>query len=195
MKFGYARVSTKDQNLDMQLMSLTEAGCTKLFKEKQGAVKERPELVRLLDQLREGDTLVVWKLDRLGRSLRELIDLVAGLNEKGVQFVSLQDNIDTTTSHGKLIFNIFASFAEFERDLIRERTMAGLAAARSKGRVGGKPKGLTDEKKKTAYAAWHLTQEGKLKVSEIYKTLNISKATYYRYISFVSDNNKLRPNV
>ena len=151
MKIGYARVSTKDQNLELQTEALQKAGCEKIYKETQSAVKERPELQSMLNHLRQGDVVVVWKLDRLGRSLKHLIDLVTGFREKGIEFISLNDSIDTTTVQGRLTFNIFASFAEFERELIRERTMAGLQAARERGRIGGRKKGLSPEAKRTAY--------------------------------------------
>lgn len=136
--------------------------------------------------LRKGDGVVVWKLDRLGRSARHLINLVTMFREKGVEFISINDNMDTTTVHGRLIFNIFASFAEFERELISERTKAGVAAARAKGCVGGRKPGLSKESQKTAYAALHLADQ-ELPVSDILKQLNISKATYYRYLDFAKN--------
>ena len=145
MKIGYARISTIDQSLDLQIDALEKYGCKKIFKETKSAIKERPELEKMLEHLRDGDILVVWKLDRLGRSLKHLIDLVTGFREKGIEFISLNDAIDTTTAQGRLTFNIFASFAEFERELIKERTMAGLQAARERGRVGGRKKGLSKE--------------------------------------------------
>ena len=154
MKIGYARVSTKDQNLELQTAALQKAACEKIYKETQSAVKERPELQSMLNHLRQGDVVVVWKLDRLGRSLKHLIDLVSDFREKGIEFISLNDSIDTTTVTGRLTFNIFASFAEFERELIRERTMAGLQAARERGRIGGRKKGLSPEAKRTAYACY-----------------------------------------
>jgi len=156
MKVGYARVSTRDQNLDLQLEALKNSGCEEIFSEKISAVKERPELEKMISILRKGDIVIVWKLDRLGRSLRHLI-----FREKGVEFISLNDNIDTTTIHGRLIFNIFASFAEFERELISERTKAGLEAARKKGRVGGRKPGLNKESQNKAYMAYALTETDK----------------------------------
>jgi DNA invertase Pin-like site-specific DNA recombinase len=188
MRIGYARVSTKDQNLDLQLDALQKAGCEMIFREKQSAVKDRPELDKLIDQLRKGDTVVVWKLDRLGRSLKHLIDLMETMRQKETEFISLNDNIDTTTIQGRLIFNLFASFAEFERELIRERTMAGLRAAREKGRVGGRKKGLNDAQKTVAFAAWHLNEKNDQPVSEIIKVLKISQATFYRYLQYVREN-------
>ena len=137
---GYARVSTGDQHPDLQVDALEAAGCYRVFVDTaSGALAARPALDQLLDQLRPGDTLVVWKLDRLGRSLRHLVDTIAGLADRGVGFRSLQEQVDTTTSGGKLVFHIFAALAEFERDLVRERTSAGLAAARARGRTGGRP--------------------------------------------------------
>jgi DNA invertase Pin-like site-specific DNA recombinase len=195
MKIGYARVSTRDQNLELQIEALQKYGCEQLFQEKQSAVKDRPELDKMLNILRTGDIVIVWKLDRLGRSLRHLVDLMALFKAKGVEFISLNDNIDTTTIQGRLIFNLFASFAEFERELIRERTMAGLKRAKENGRIGGRKKGLTSDAKKTAYAAFHLTEENKKKpgesrysISDIIQLLKISRATYYRYLQFVKEN-------
>ena len=186
MKIGYARVSTQDQNLDLQIEALKKEECEEIFSEKLSAVKERPELEKMISILRKGDVVVVWKLDRLGRSLKHLIDLVAMFRDKGVEFISLNDNIDTTTIHGRLIFNIFASFAEFERELISERTKAGLAAARAKGRIGGRKKGLSKLAKGKALIAFHLS-EGDMLVSDILKQLNISKSTYYRYLEFAKN--------
>ena len=154
MRVGYARVSTKDQNLDLQVDALKNAGCGKVYQEVvSGAKTARPVLENLLANLRQGDVLVVWKLDRLGRSLKHLVALTNVLMERGVGLVSLNDPVDTTTAQGRLIFNIFASLAEFERDLIRERTQAGLVAARSRGRMGGRPSGLSKQAKATAMAA------------------------------------------
>ena len=151
MNIGYARVSTKDQSLDLQVDALRRAGCDKVYQEVvSGAKAERPVLDALLADLRPGDVLVIWKLDRLGRSLRHLVELASALLEKGVGLKSLNDPIDTTTSSGRLTFNLFASLAEFERDLIRERTQAGLTAARARGRLGGRPKGLAPQAETTA---------------------------------------------
>lgn len=188
MKVGYARVSTQDQKWELQTNELEKYGCEKIFKEKKSAVKDRPELDKLLNHLRSGDVVVVWKLDRLGRSLRHLIDLVAQFREMEVDFVSLSDNIDTTTAQGRLIFNIFASFAEFERELISERTKAGLKAAREKGRVGGRKPGLTDEAKTKAWAAHQLYENGEMPISQILKQLNVSRATFYRYLEWAKNN-------
>lgn len=183
MKFGYARVSSKDQNLDLQMDALKKEGCREIFHEVvSGAKSERTELTRLLGQLREGDVLVIWKLDRLGRSLKHLVSLVNDLIEKGIGLQSLNDPIDTTTSQGRLIFNIFACLAEFERDLISERTQAGLKAARARGRKGGRPKGLSEKAQSKAIAAEALYKEGELSVAEICQNLGISKATLYTYL-------------
>jgi DNA invertase Pin-like site-specific DNA recombinase len=148
---GYARVSTIEQNPGLQLDALHAAGCARVFTEEaSGAAAERPELARALDHLRAGDALVVWKLDRLGRSLRHLIDTVRALEDRGVGFRSLQEQVDTTTPGGRLVFHVFGALAEFERDLIRERTHAGLAAARARGRRGGRPSVMTAEKLRAA---------------------------------------------
>ena len=143
MKIGYARVSTQDQNLDLQWDALKQAGCEKIIEDTaSGGRRDRIGLERVREQLRPGDVLVVWRLDRLGRSLRHLIDLMAELETEKVGFQSLQESIDTTTPGGKLVFHIFGALAEFERNLIRERTRAGLEAARARGRKGGRPKPL-----------------------------------------------------
>jgi DNA invertase Pin-like site-specific DNA recombinase len=177
---GYARVSTTEQDASLQLDALHAAGCLKVFTDKaSGSLDRRPQLDRLLDQLRPGDTLVVWRLDRLGRSLKHLIRLIEDLAENDVGFRSLTEGMDTTTSGGKLVFSIFGALAEFERSLIRERTMAGLAAARSRGRVGGRPPVMTAEKIKVArqlYKAKDLT------VEEIAKTIGVSRKTVYRHL-------------
>ncbi len=186
MRIGYARVSTRDQNLDLQLDALRKAGCTDTYIYKEeitGAARERPQLQKLREQLREGDVVVVWKLDRLGRSLADLVHLVTEIQEKGAGLLSLNDNIDTTTPQGKLTFHIFAAIAEFEREIIRERTNAGLASARARGRKGGRPPGLSPEAKIKAAAATSLYQQKK-SVAVICNTLSISKKTFYKYIRF-----------
>lgn len=188
MKIGYARVSTRDQNLNLQIDALKIAGCTDAYfykEEISGVAKERPQLRRLLEQIREGDVVVIWKLDRLGRSLTDLVHLVNEIQGKGAGLLSLNDNIDTTTPQGKLTFHIFAAIAEFEREIIRERTNAGLAAARARGRKGGRPKGLTKESKVKAAAASSLHHQN-MSVSEICSTLSISKKTFYKYLRLVS---------
>lgn len=179
MKIGYARVSTKDQSLDLQIDALEKDGCEKIYTEVMSGTKsERPKLQEMLLNLRKEDIVVVWKLDRLGRSLKHLVELVNFFIEQGVGLRSLHDHIDTTTSQGRLIFNIFASLAEFERDLIQERTRAGLNAARARGRFGGKPKGLSKEAESIACAAETLYKEGNLSVNQIIKQLGIAKATF-----------------
>lgn len=183
MRVGYARVSTKDQSLDLQEDALRKAGCEEVFAEvASGAKTARPVLDDLLSRLRAGDVLVVWKLDRLGRSLKHLVTLAMELMEREIGLISLNDPIDTTTPQGRLIFNIFASLAEFERDLIRERTQAGLQAARARGRKGGRPPGLSKKAKATAMAAETLYREGQLSVQEICDQLGISKPTLYSYL-------------
>ena len=149
-----------------------------IFQEKKSAVKERPQLNKMISQLREGDTVVVWKLDRLGRSLRDLINLISSFKEKGVQFISLNDSIDTTTAQGRLMFNLFATFAEFERELISERTKAGMKNARAKGRKAGRKPGLSRQNRVKAWAALRLSRDEKKNLSarEIYQRLGISKA-------------------
>lgn len=179
MLVGYARVSTLDQNLDLQRDALDRAGCERVFTDTaSGAKAERAGLAAALDFLRPGDTLAVWKLDRLGRSLKHLIETVQELEGRGVGFRSLQESIDTTSSGGKLVFHLFAALAEFERDIIRERTQAGLAAARARGRKGGRPRALNDKK---AAMAQTLRQDPNRSIQEICETLRISRATFYRY--------------
>ena len=178
MTFGYARVSTTEQDEALQRDALAAAGVTMMFVDKvPGALQHRPALDELLGQLRAGDTVVVWRLDRLGRSLRNLIDLVGELQQRGVGLRSLTEQIDTTTPNGKLIFHLFAALAEFERDLIRERTVAGLAAARARGRQGGRPSVWTPEKLATARAMY---ESGQHDVSAIARVLGMSRASVYR---------------
>jgi DNA invertase Pin-like site-specific DNA recombinase len=183
MKIGYARVSTKDQSFDVQIDALKKAGCEKVYKDvASGARSERPALNEMIENLRSGDVLVIWKLDRLGRSLNHLIGLVNELMERGIGLKSVKDPIDTTTPQGRLSFNLFASLAEFERDLIRERTQAGLSAARARGRSGGRPKGLPKKAEATACAAETLYRERELSVQQIADKLGISKSTLYSYL-------------
>jgi len=179
MLIGYVRVSTTDQNLDLQKDALLAAGCERIFNDTaSGAKADRPGLTQALQHCRPADTLVVWKLDRLGRSLPHLVETVRDLVARGVGFKSLQENIDTTSSGGKLIFHIFASLAEFERDIIRERTKAGLSAARARGRKGGRPQGVDEKKKKAALA---LKKDRERSVKEICDIVGISRNTYYKY--------------
>jgi len=183
MKIGYARVSTQDQDLFLQLDALNDASCKKIYQEKiTGSTKERPQLIEMLEQIREEDVVIIWKLDRLARSLKDLVSLVNEIQEKGGALHSLNDQIDTTTPHGKFTFHIFAALAEFERDIIRERTKAGLAAARARGRKGGRPKGLSKKAQHTAIIAEKLYQERELTVKEICEQLSISKGTLYNYL-------------
>lgn len=183
MKIGYARVSTNDQNLDLQIDALTKEGCEKIYQDKiSGAKSERPELAKMKESLRSGDTVVVYKLDRLGRSLKHLIETIEEFDALEVSFKSLSDPIDTTTPQGKLIFNIFASLSEFERELIRERTKAGLKSARARGRLGGRPKGLSEEAEDKARICESLYREARLSANEIARNQCISKATLYKYL-------------
>lgn len=183
MRIGYARVSTKDQNLELQLDALAQVGCEVIFQERASGVKtDRPELERMLAQLRQGDVVCIYKLDRLGRSLKNLLELVADFESRGIGLKSLTDAIDTTTPQGRLVLNIFGSLAEFERDLIRERTRAGLEAARARGRKGGRRKGLSPEAQKKAMLAEVYYKEGKLGVDEIARTIGVSKMTFYKYL-------------
>lgn len=180
MLIGYARVSTQDQNPTLQHDSLTQAGCEKIFTEKaSGAQRERPQLLAALEYLRAGDTLVVWKLDRLARSLRQLIETVELLEKRGIGFRSLTENIDTTSPGGKLIFHIFAALAEFERDLIRERTTAGLAAARARGKVGGRPPSLTASDLTAAKA---LLRDPSITVEEAARRVGVTASTLHRHL-------------
>ncbi|MFD1913995.1 recombinase family protein [Halodurantibacterium flavum] len=180
MLVGYARVSTQDQNPALQLDALTAAGCEKVFTEKaSGAQRDRPELAAALSYMRSGDSLVVWKLDRLARSLPQLIETVAQLEAKGIGFRSLTEAIDTTTAGGKLIFHIFGALAEFERSVIRERTRAGLKAARERGRKGGRPPALSAADLAAAKA---LLSDPAITVDEVAARLKVSPATLYRHL-------------
>jgi DNA invertase Pin-like site-specific DNA recombinase len=177
LSFGYARVSTIEQNEDLQEDALKKAGCRRIFVDKaSGKLEHRPALDELLAQLRPGDTVVVWRLDRLGRSLRHLIDVVGELDRRGIALRSLTESIDTSTPGGKLIFHVFGALAEFERDLIHERTAAGLAAARARGRNGGRPTVWTAEKLSTARAMY----SGQHDVATIARVLGVSRASVYR---------------
>src|SRR5438105_4559167 len=178
MLVGYARVSTQDQTLDLQQDALEKAGCERILTDTiSGSIQERKGLEEALSFLRAGDSLVVWRLDRLGRSLKHLIETIAQLNARGIGLRSITESIDTTTSSGMLVFHIFGALAEFERDLIRERTQAGLVAARARGRLGGRPRGLSTQAEATALAAETLYREGQLSVRQIAAKLNIAKST------------------
>jgi len=180
MRIGYARVSTADQNLDLQRNALLAAGCQRIVEESGGgAAADRPGLTRLMDVVRQGDAVVVWRLDRLGRSLSHLIALTREIEARGAALVSLTESLDTASPGGRLVFHVFAALAEFERGLIRERTMAGLAAARARGRVGGRPKRLDAARRAMAVA---LYRERRLPVAEICRLYCISKPTLYAYV-------------
>jgi DNA invertase Pin-like site-specific DNA recombinase len=188
MRIGYARVSTHDQTLNLQQDALHKAGCDRIFTDTgSGAKVERKGLEEALTYVRNGDTLVVWRLDRLGRSLPHLITTMTALEERGIGFKSLTENIDTTTSGGKLIFHIFGALAEFERNLIKERTLAGLAAARARGRKGGRPKALTLEQQRIAQALYN---DPRNSIADICRTLKITKFTLYRNIDITASRRK-----
>src|SRR3954453_7941170 len=186
MMIGYARVSTTDRTLDLQLDALQKAGCAKIFTDTaSGAKAERKGLDEAISYVRAGDTLAVWRLDRLGRSLQHLIETIGELDARNIGFKSLTENIDTTTSGGKLIFHIFGALAEFERNLIRERTSAGLQAARERGRKGGRPKSLSGNK---VAMARQLYADKSNSVEDICKTLGISRTTLWRYVKVTRPN-------
>jgi DNA invertase Pin-like site-specific DNA recombinase len=181
MLIGYARVSTDDQNLNLQRDALQQAGCAKIYEDHLSGVKAaRPGLQQALEVARTGDVLVVWRLDRLGRSLKDLIEMVETLSERGIELHSLQEALTTTTSSGQLIFHLFGALAEFERNLIRERTQAGLKAARARGRKGGRPKALEPAKRQLALK---LYEERQHTIKEICRIMGISKPTLYNYIA------------
>jgi len=178
MKFGYARVSKNDQCLNIQIEKLTAAGCEEIYMEKaSGAKDERPQLKYLLGQLRKGDTVCVVRLDRLGRRMNSLVELIKDFQTREIEFISLENNIDTSTPIGMLLFNMCAAFSEMERELIRERVTAGIKAAREKGIKGGRPKTITAEKETLIKA---LYQTNSMSVSQICKTAGISRSSYYR---------------
>ena len=185
MRIGYARVSTDDQHLDLQLDALKQAGCERcLHDQSSGAKASRPGLDQALALLRAGDVLVVWRLDRLGRSLRDLIDLVSSLEAQNIGLCSLQESIDTSTHGGKLVFHVFGALAEFERNLIRERTQAGLNAARARGKKGGRQKALDRSKRELAAQLYHERQRS---IDEICTLMGISKPTLYKYVAEIGD--------
>lgn len=181
MLVGYARVSTADQKLDLQLDALREAGCERIFTDQASGVKAlRPGLAEALSFVRAGDALVVWRLDRFGRSLKDLVGRVEALREQGVGFRSLTEGIDTTSPTGKLVFHLFGALAEFERDLIRERTMAGLVSARARGRNGGRPRAMDEEKIRIAS---RLMRDPAISITEVCRAVGVSSATLYRYVA------------
>jgi DNA invertase Pin-like site-specific DNA recombinase len=180
MRIGYARVSTADQNPDLQEDALQKAGCEKIFHDvASGAVDSRRGLAEAIDYARDGDMLVVWKLDRLGRSLKHLIETVNGLAARKIGFQSLGESMDTTTSGGKLIFHVFGALAEFERELIRERTQAGLRAARARGRTGGHPAKMDARRISMART---LLENPNANIADVCDTLRVSRATLYRHL-------------
>lgn len=180
MKFGYARTSKLEQNLDLQIDELKKAGCEKIITDKiSGSVAERPGLGKLKEQLRPKDVIVVWRLDRLGRSLKNLIDWFIELEKNGIEFQSLHEKIDTSSPTGKLIFHLFGALAEFEKNLIKERTQAGLSAARARGRLGGRPKRLDPAKRSLAVK---LYKDKESTAKEICSMMGISKPTLYKYL-------------
>lgn len=185
MKIGYARVSTDDQNLDMQLDALKAAGCERIYREHaSGKNTERPELQRMLDTLREGDTVVVYKLDRISRSVQDLESLANTFRDMGVEFASIQDNIDTSTAMGRFFFHVMSAISELERDIIVERTNVGLAAARARGRVGGR-KGMNAKDVKRMLALYDART---MSVSEVCETMGVSKTTLYKYVNERKEN-------
>lgn len=186
-KIGYARVSTKNQNLDLQIDKLEEVGCDKIFSEKRGATQERPEFDKCLEYLRDGDKLVVWKLDRLGRTMRQLINLVEDLKERDIHLHIINDGIDTSTDSGKLMFTIFSMFAETERNMIIERTKVGLESARKRGRFGGRKK-VDDDVMERAYMMY----DSGISVVDICRTLPIERSTFYKYNKERMKTNKMK---
>lgn len=178
-RIGYARVSTDDQNLDLQRDALRKAGCALIYEEAaSGKSADRPELEQCRKALRAGDTLVVWRLDRLGRSLPDLVQIVAELEQRGIAFESLTEKIETSSAAGKLVFHVFAALAEFERNLIRERTHAGLAAARARGRKGGRKPALTSQQVREIKA---LLRDPSIPVASIADRYGVSRATIYKH--------------
>lgn len=193
MLIGYARISTQDQDLALQRDALAARGCEKIFTDTaSGAIDDRAGLTAALDHARPGDTLVVWRLDRLGRSLRHLIATITDLEARGVGFRSLHESVDTTTSAGKLVFHVFAALAEFERELIRERTRAGLVAARSRGRRGGRPPALDAGRLALART---LRADPATSVAAICRTLGVSRATLYRHLGHRPTPTPASPNL
>jgi len=186
MLIGYARVSTVDQNLDLQIDALKKANCEKIYHDKiSGARADRPGLEKVLELSRAGDTLVIWRLDRLGRSLKDLIQISERLKEREIGLKSLQEGIDTTTSTGQLMFNLFGALAEFEKNLINERSKAGLNAARARGKLGGRPKSLDHNQRQLVVKLYNDRQHS---IAEICQMMKISKPTLYSYVSSSAQN-------
>lgn len=185
---GYARVSTASQTTDLQEDALHSAGISTIFKDIiSGSTTERPQLNECLKYLRKGDTLIVWKLDRLGRSLKHLIALIQEFEEKGIHFKSLQESIDTSSSSGKLIFHLFCALAEFERNLISERVRSGIESARKRGRKGGRPEVMTREQAEKAY---RLLNSGNASPKELMTMFNVKKTSLYKYIKQIETTSK-----
>lgn len=190
MKIGYARVSTEEQHLEQQIEALEAVGCKHIYREKvSGAKSKRPKLEEMKKHLRPGDEVFVWKLDRLGRSIIDLIDTVTEWQENGISFNSISDNLQfNVSSGGNLIFHVMAAFAQFERDIISERTKAGLARARKQGRIGGRPPRLSKKAKKVAAATAGLYIQGDMSITEIAEHLNIARSTIYNYLDYMGVN-------
>jgi len=190
MLIGYARVSTAGQNLDLQIEALERENCDMIFKEKISGVKERPELKKMLDFVRDGDTVIVWKLDRLGRTLRDLVEMIDSFNKRSIRLISLSDKIDSTSTMGQFFFQISGIFAEYERNLQVERTRAGLQSARTRGVQLGRPKGLSKKAQQTAMVAQKLYHSGNMTIRDICKTLRVSTATLYTYLKVRGEEKK-----
>ena len=187
MKIGYARISTKEQKLELQIDALKKYDCEKIYSDIQsGSIKERPELMNAMAYIRENDEFVVWKLDRLGRSIKDLINWMNIFQERKINFISLQENINTNTATGKMIFNIFATLAEFERDLLLERSRAGMEAARKRGRQGGRPKKILEQN--TINTIQKLYKDQEMTVKEIGNMFGISRSSVYNYLPKTNKN-------
>ncbi len=179
MVIGYARVSTEQQGTEAQLPDLRKAGCKRVYQETGGGTMDRPELEKCLERLDQGDTLVVWRLDRLGRSIRDLLQIVDRLDKSGINFISLKERFDTSTAAGRLFFHFFAALTQFEKELIRERTMAGLSSARARGRLGGRKKLLTAQQVKVVNTMWESREHTR---HEIAANFSVSVATIDRIL-------------
>lgn len=184
MIIGYSRVSTSEQNLNLQNDALKEFGCENIYQEKVSSFKSRPELQKALSFLRSGDTFVVWKLDRLARSLTELLNIIDDLNSRQIKFVAIRDKIDTDSAMGKFQLAVFGAMAEFERDIIKERTLSGLEAARKRGRVGGRPRGTSEDTLKKVKLVKKMREDKSLSVEDICKQISLSRSSFYRLLNF-----------